>query len=68
MGTEAEIREEIAAERRELADAVASLRSELGHTAERGKKLGTAVGAVTGAAIATRTVLRIRRRIKGKKN
>jgi hypothetical protein len=62
MGTEAEIREEIAAERRELTEAVASLRTELGHTAERGKRLGAAFGAVTGAALALRTVLRLRRR------
>jgi hypothetical protein len=64
MGTEAEIREEIAAERRELTEAVASLRTELGQTAERGKKVGAVVGAVTGSALALRTVLRLRRRAK----
>ncbi len=62
MATESEIRAEIAAERRELTEAVASLREELGHTAERGKKLGAAVGAATGAALAARTLLRLRRR------
>jgi hypothetical protein len=62
MGTEAEIREEIAAERRELTEAVASLRTELGHTAERGKKLGAAFGAATGVALAARMVLRLKRR------
>jgi hypothetical protein len=60
MGTE-EIREEIAAERRELTEAVASLRTELGHTAERGKKIGAAVG----AAMAARLLLRLRRRRRG---
>jgi hypothetical protein len=45
MATESELRQEIAAERRELTDAVASLREELGQTAERGKRLGVAVGA-----------------------
>jgi hypothetical protein len=62
MATESELRRDIADERRELTDAVASLRVELGHTAERGKKLGTAVGAATGAVLAVRTLLRLRRR------
>jgi hypothetical protein len=62
MGTEAKLREEIAAERRELTEAVASLRTELGHTAERGKKLGTALSAVTGATLVARILLRLRRR------
>jgi len=64
MGTEAEIREELAAERHKLTEAVESLREELGHTAERGKKLGALVGAVTGGALALRTVLRLRRRAR----
>jgi hypothetical protein len=64
MPSESELRQEIADERRKLTDAVASLREELGQTAERGKKLGTAVGAVTGAAVAARTLLRLRRRAK----
>jgi hypothetical protein len=64
MPSESELRQEIADERRKLTDAVASLREELGQAAERGKKLGTAVGAVTGAAVAARTLLRLRRRAK----
>jgi hypothetical protein len=64
MPSESELRQEIADERRKLTDAVASLREELGQTAERGKKLGTAVGAVTGVAVAARTLLRLRRRAK----
>jgi len=64
MATESELRREIADERRELTDAVASLREELGHTAERGKRIGATVGAVAGAALALRTALRIRRRVK----
>jgi hypothetical protein len=64
MATESELREEIAAERRELTNAVASLRDELGQAAERGKKLGTALGAATGAVLAARTLLLLRRRSK----
>jgi len=62
MATESELRREIADERRELTDAVASLREELGQAAERGKKLGTAVGAATGVTLAARTLIRLRRR------
>ncbi|MFL5960028.1 MAG: hypothetical protein ACJ75G_07185 [Gaiellaceae bacterium] len=64
MATESELRREIADERRELTNAVAELREELGQTAERGKKLGVAVGAVTGAVLALRTAFRLRRRGK----
>lgn len=62
MASESELRQEIAAERRELTDAVASLREELGHTAERGKRLGVAVGAAAGTALAMKTLLRLLRR------
>jgi len=58
MGTESEIRDEIAAERTELTDAVASLRTELDHAADRGKKIGVALG----AALALRMVVRRLRR------
>jgi len=61
MGTETEIRKEIAGEREQLTEAVASLREELGHAADRGKKVGAAVGAVAGLA----TVVKIVRRIRG---
>jgi hypothetical protein len=61
MATESELRQEIADERRELTDAVESLRGEVGKTAERGKRIGAAVGAVAATAIAVRTALRIRR-------
>jgi hypothetical protein len=57
---EAQIREEIAAERQELTDAVSSLKTELGQTAERGKWVGAALG----AALAVRTVLKVRRRFR----
>jgi hypothetical protein len=60
MGNEAEIREEIAAERQELTEAVSSLRTELGHTAERGKWVGAALG----AALAVRTALKVRRHFR----
>jgi hypothetical protein len=49
MATESELREEIAAERRQLTDAVSSLRTELDHAAERGKKIGVLVGAALAA-------------------
>lgn len=61
VAKETEIREELAAERRQLTDAVEALRGEIDQTAERGKKIGIAVGAVAGAAFALRTALRIRR-------
>jgi hypothetical protein len=62
MATEAELRQKIAAERRELTGAVASLREELGETAARGKRLSTAVGAAAGAALALKTIVRLLRR------
>jgi hypothetical protein len=58
MATESELRQEIADERRELTDAVSSLREELGQTAERGKWVGAALG----AALTVRMLLRRRRR------
>jgi hypothetical protein len=64
MATEPELKREIAEERRELTNAVADLRGELNHTAERGKRVGTMVAAVTGAALAIRTALKIRRRFQ----
>jgi phage terminase Nu1 subunit (DNA packaging protein) len=60
MGTESELREEIATERRELTEAVSSLRTELEQTAERGKWVGAALG----AALAVRTALKVRRHFK----
>jgi hypothetical protein len=62
VATESELRREIADERRELTAAVASLREEVDRAAERGKKLGTAVGAATGVVIFARGLLRMRRR------
>jgi hypothetical protein len=64
MATESELKREIADERRELTNAVASLREELGQTAEKGKKLSAAVGAATGATLVARTLLHLRRRSK----
>jgi len=51
MGTESELRQEIAGEREQLAEAVDSLREELNETAERGKRIGIVVGVVAGAVI-----------------
>jgi hypothetical protein len=62
MASESELRREIADERRELTNAVASLREEIGQTADRGKKLGAKVGAATSAAVLARILLRLRRR------
>jgi hypothetical protein len=62
MANEAELRQEIADERRKLTNAVADLRQEIDHTTERGKKIGVMIGAVTAATITIRTALRIRRR------
>jgi len=62
MATETEIRQELAGEREQLTHAVATLREELGHVAERGKKVGAAVGAAAGAAAAAKLLLRLRRR------
>jgi cell division septum initiation protein DivIVA len=62
MATETEIRRELAGERKQLTDAVATLREELGHAADRGKKIGAAVSAAAGAAAAAKLLLRLRRR------
>ena len=62
MATETEIRKEIAGEREQLTDAVASLRQELGHAADRGKKVGAAVGAVAGVATIVRIVRQARKK------
>lgn len=61
MAKETEIREELAAERQQLTDAVEALRGEIDQTAERGKRIGIAVGAVAATALALRTARRIRR-------
>jgi flagellar biosynthesis/type III secretory pathway protein FliH len=61
MAKETEIRQELADERRNLTEAVDALREEIDQTAERGKKIGIAVGAAAGAVLTLRTVRRIRR-------
>ena len=62
MATEPDLKREIADERRELTNAVADLREEIGQATERGKQVGIVIGAVTGALLAVRTALKIRRR------
>jgi hypothetical protein len=62
MATETEIRRELAGERKQLTEAVATLRDELGHAVDRGKKIGAAVSAVAGLAGAAKLVLRLKRR------
>ena len=61
MAGESEIRRKLAGERDQLTEAVASLREELGHAADRGKKLSAAVGAAGGLLAAVRLVMRLRR-------
>ena len=61
MATETEIRRELAGEREQLSEAVAELREELGHAADRGKKVGATVGAVAGLAAFAKVVRRFRR-------
>lgn len=62
MGSERELRNRLADERRELGDALTALRGELAAAAGRGKKMGAGLGAATGAAVAARLLLRLRRR------
>ena len=62
MATETEIRRELAGEREQLTDAVTTLREEIGHATERGKKIAAALGAAAGAAAAAKLLLRLRRR------
>src|SRR5262249_32395821 len=64
MANEAELRQEIADERRKLTDAVADLRQEIDQTAERGKRIGIVVGALAAAALTVRTTLKIRRHFR----
>jgi hypothetical protein len=64
MATESELRREVANERQQLTNAVDSLKEEIGNTTERGKRIGAAVGAVAGAALALRTALKIRRHFR----
>ena len=64
MPNEAELRQEIAEERRKLTDAVADLRQEIDHTAERGKQIGIVLGALTAVALTVRTTLKIRRHFR----
>jgi hypothetical protein len=63
MATSSKLRGELADERTELTEAVAELREELGHAAERGKKVGATVAAAAGGLIA----LRVLRRILGRR-
>jgi len=64
MANESELRQEIADERRKLTNAVADLREEIDHTAERGKQIGMVLGALTAVALTVRTTLKIRRHFR----
>jgi hypothetical protein len=62
MAAEKELRRELDTERKELTDAMESLRAELSRLAERGMKVGAAAAAAGGAYAAVRLVMRLRRR------
>ena len=63
MASETEqIRRQLADERKELTEAVTSLREQLGRTAGRGKRVGAGLGAASTAAVVVRKLLRLRRR------
>jgi hypothetical protein len=62
MATSNDLRRELADERSELTEAVAELREELGHAAERGKKAGAAATAAVGGLVALRVIWRAVRR------
>jgi hypothetical protein len=62
MATPSKLRRELADERTELTEAVAELREELGHAAERGKRAGATVAAAAGGLLALRAVWRAVRR------
>jgi hypothetical protein len=62
MATSSDLRRELADERSELTEAVAELREELGHAADRGKKAGAAAAAAVGGLIALRAIWRRVRR------
>jgi len=64
MATEPDLKRELADERRELTNAVADLREEIGEATERGKQIGITAGALIGGALALRTALKIRRRFR----
>jgi hypothetical protein len=61
MATESEIRSELTGERKQLTEAVAALRGELGHVVDRGKKVGTAIGAVASIAAVAKAARHLRR-------
>jgi len=61
MSKKPELREELAAERRELKAAVATLRSELDQTSTRLKRLAAKVGAAASAAVLAKIILAIKR-------
>jgi len=62
MATESEIRRELAGERKQLTDAVATLREELGLAVGRGKRVSAVFGGVASAAAAAKLLLGLRRR------
>jgi hypothetical protein len=57
-----DVHEQLATEKRELKEAVASLRGELNETAKQGKKLGTKVGAAVLATFVAKALLKLKRR------
>ena len=62
MSKKPDIHEELANEKRELKEAVNSLRGELNETAKQGKKVGAKVGAALLATVVAKVLLKLKRR------
>lgn len=62
MSKKPDVHQELAEEKRELQEAVASLRGELNATAKQGKKVVTKVGAAVLATVIAKTLLKLKRR------
>jgi hypothetical protein len=62
MQKNTELHQELAAEKRELKEAVTELRKQLDETANRGKKVATKVGAAVLATVVAKKLLKLKRR------
>ena len=62
MTKKPDVHQELANEKRELKEAVESLRSDLNETAKQGKKLGAKVGVAVLATVVAKALLKLKRR------
>jgi hypothetical protein len=62
MADTREIRRDLGDEREKLADAVGTLREEVGRATERGRRIGIRLAAIAATAGTLRLLLRLRRR------